>query len=288
MKKIFKFALYILAIFGFFALLGNLFDSEEIVLGDRIGVVKISGFIGEAEKAVEALEYFRRDQSVKAVVVRVVSPGGMVAPSQEIHDEVMRVAAAKPVVASFGAVAASGGYYLSAPATSIVADPGTITGSIGVIMQFQEYEVLLDKLGFRSRTVKSGPYKDSGSPLREMTDEDRRLMQGVVDDLFDQFVEAVALGRGMEKDRVLELADGRIYSGRQALNAGLVDKLGSFHDAIGLAGTLGGLGSSPEIEQWKPKNGVLMPLLFGEDADSVSEAASAFTAYPAQYVLPGW
>ncbi|PLX43208.1 MAG: signal peptide peptidase SppA [Deltaproteobacteria bacterium] len=288
MKRMLKFALYILAIVGFFTLIGGFFSTDEITLGDRVGVVKISGFIGEADKAVEALEYFRSDPAVKAVVVRVVSPGGMVAPSQEIHDEVMRVASLKPVVASFGAVAASGGYYLSVPATSIVADPGTITGSIGVIMQFQEYEVLLDKLGFRSRTVKSGAYKDSGSPLREMTEDDRRVMQGVVDDLFDQFVVAVADGRGMEKEKVLELADGRIYSGRQALKAGLVDKLGSFYDAMNLAGTLGGLGDAPEVEYWKPKKGVLMPLLFGEDADAVSEAASTFTAYPAQYVLPGW
>jgi protease-4 len=289
MRFFFKLLFWAMAIVGIFVTLSHFFGSEEVTLGERVGVVKISGFIADAEEAVKALDYFRESPDVKAVVVRVVSPGGVIAPSQEIRDAVKRTAAVKPVVASFGAVAASGGYYLSAPATRIIADAGSITGSIGVIMQFPEYEVLLDKIGMRTRTLKSGPFKDTGSPVRQMTEAEKAVMQSVVDDLFAQFVDVVAEGRKMDRAKVLALADGRIYSGKQALGLGLVDELGGFDAAVRSAGTLSGLGDNPRLERWKRKRDGVLPLLLGsEDADAVGNVAAPLTASPARYLLAGW
>ncbi|TAL17772.1 signal peptide peptidase SppA [bacterium] len=289
MRFIFKVLFWVMAIVGILATISHFSGSEPPPLGDRVGVLKVSGFIADAEESVKALDYFRENSDVKAVIVRVISPGGVIAPSQEIRDAVKRTAEAKPVIASFGAVAASGGYYLSAPATRIIADPGSITGSIGVIMQFPEYEVLLDKIGMRTRTLKSGPFKDTGSPMRQMTDAEKAVMQSVVDDLFAQFVDVVAEGRKMDRAKVLALADGRIYSGRQALGLGLVDELGGFDAAVRAAGTLAGLGENPRLERWKRKRDGVLPLLLGsEDADAVGNVAAPLTASPARYLLSGW
>ncbi len=256
-------------------------------MGERIGVVEVRGFIADARPAVEALRAFRKDEDVKAVVVRVESPGGGIAPSQEIHDEVKRTAAVKPVIVSMGALAASGGYYLSVPATGIVALPGTATGSIGVILQFQEVHLLFNKLGLRTQVVKSGPLKDAGSPFREMTAEDRAVFQSLIDDLFQQFVDAVAGGRGMDRQAVLALADGRVYSGRQALDLGLVDRLGGFWDAVEWARQLAGLPEEPKLEyRRRDRRGVLRWLL-GDDADALAPLEEA-AAPPLRYALPGW
>jgi protease-4 len=260
--------------------------------GERVGVIEVRGFIADSANIVEGMRKFRNDPEVKAVVVHVLTPGGVVSPAQEIHDEVKRTAAVKPVVASFGPVAASGGYYLSAPATKIVANPGTITGSIGVILQFQEYRVLLDKIGLRAEAIKSGPFKDAGTPFRQMTEAERAVMQRVVNDIFDQFVSAVAEGRKMDKKRVLDLADGRIYTGRQAKELGLVDELGSYRDALELAARLGGMppeeGDEVKIERWtKPRSG-LMRFVLGEEADTAAALIDPLTAPPLRFVLPGW
>lgn len=276
------------AVLGFFFLLTVLLKEEPAIAGERVGVVAIKGFIADSAEPVEALRRFARDEDVKAVVVQVVSPGGVVAPAQEIHDAVKAVAAKKPVVCSFGAVAASGGYYLAAPATRIVANPGTVTGSIGVILQFQDYQVLLDKIGMRAHAVKSGPYKDTGSPFRPMTDQEKAVMQGLVDDIFRQFVDAVAEGRRMKRDAVLALADGRIFSGRQAMELGLVDQLGGFWDAVAVAAELGGIEGEVEIERWKPPRAGLLHYLLGEDADAALEAVEPLSAPPIRFVLPGW
>jgi protease-4 len=277
---------------GLAAILNNVLDGEGAVSGERIGVVPVRGFIGSSDDAVDALREFTEDDEVKAIVVRVSTPGGVVAPAQEIHDQIKRSAAVKPVVCSFGSVAASGGYYLSAPATRIVANPGSVTGSIGVILQMQNYQLLMDKLGLRAEAIKSGPYKDTGTPFREMGEEERAVMQALVDDIFQQFVTAVAEGRGMENEAVLKLADGRIYSGRQALELGLVDQLGGYRDAIELAGELGGILGEPRIDAWeKPKRG-LLHLLLGPDAKTASEIVGKVSAEtgasPLRLVLPGW
>lgn len=260
---------------------------EGLVAGDRVGVVEVRGFIADARPAVEALREFRKAEGVRAVVVRVESPGGGVSPSQEIRDEVKRTAAVKPVVASFGALAASGGYYLSAPATRIVANPGTATGSIGVILQFQELHLLFDRLGLRSRVVKSGPLKDAGSPFREMNEADRTAFQALVDDLFSQFVEAVAEGRGLEPGAVRALADGRVYSGRQARDLGLVDELGGFWDAVELAWRLAGLEGEPAVEYRRRRPGSALRWLLGEDADALVPLEAAAAPFP-RYAMPTW
>jgi protease-4 len=262
-------------------------QAVSVSSGDRIGVVEVRGFIADARPVTEALRTFREDKGVKAIVLRVETPGGLVAPSQEMHDEVMRTKASKPVVVSMGTVAASGGYYLSAPASRILADPGTATGSIGVILQFQDFHVILDKFGYRTRVVKSGPLKDAGSPFRAMTEAEKAVFQSLVDDIFAQFVDAVAQGRKMSREAVLKLADGRVYSGRQALKAGLVDELGGFWDAVTLAQELAGLKGKPKLQYRGAKKGGILRLLLGEDSEALEPLRPA--AYPPlRLVLPGW
>lgn len=223
--------------------------------GRKVAVVEVRGIIMEPEMVVDDLIRFRKDESVKAIVLRVDSPGGGVGPSQEIYQEVRRTVAVKPVVVSMGSVAASGGYYVSAPASFIFANPGTITGSIGVIMEFPRYEELMEKIGVARSVIKSGPYKDIGSYDRPMKPEEEMLLQGMITDVHGQFVEAIASGRKMEKPAVLGIADGRIFSGQQAKEAGLVDQLGGFRDAVAKAASLAGIEGDPQLiypEQKQP------------------------------------
>jgi protease-4 len=208
---------------------------ERALFGNAVGVVDVRGVIEDATDVIETLERFRRQDGTVAVVLRIDSPGGAVAPSQEIYDEVWRVREQKPVIASLGNVAASGGYYIASAANEIVADPGTITGSIGAIMSVPYYAPLADKIGFSEETVKSGRFKDTGHPLRKLSPDERTLLQNMVDDVLGQFVEAVARGRNMPAARVRTLADGRIYSGTQAVASGLVDRLGGLESATRLA-----------------------------------------------------
>lgn len=222
-------------------------DFKGLPGGERIGVVEITGLLTSSEPALKQLVSFKDDASIKAVILRVDSPGGAVAPSQEIHDEVARVAEVKPVVVSMASVAASGGYYVSLPAKRIFANPGTITGSIGVIMQVTNFEELYGKLGLKNQVVKSGKHKDLGSPLRPMTQADRQILQGVIDDIYDQFVTAVSDGRNIPVENVKTLADGRIFTGRQAKAAGLVDDLGGMRDAVRAAAELAGISGEPKL-----------------------------------------
>jgi protease-4 len=222
--------------------LGNL-----LALGGKVGVVEIKGVINESDDVVEALKTFQKSPSVKAVVVRIESPGGGVAPSQEIYAAIRQLRESKPVVASMGGVAASGGYYIASACDTIVANPGTLTGSIGVIMELGNVEGLLQKLGVQPEIVKAGAYKDMGSFVRPMTDAERGLFQEMIDSVHTQFITAVAAGRGMNKDQVRALADGRIFSGEQAKTAGLVDQLGGFEDAVALAASKGGVEGEPHV-----------------------------------------
>lgn len=216
--------------------------------GGRVALVEVEGLIADADRVVRELGRHGDDPSIRAVVVRIQSPGGVVGPTQEIHDAIQRLRdAGKPVVASMGSVAASGGYYLAAAATRIVANPGTLTGSIGVILQLAEIEGLLRKVGVRYEVIKAGRLKDSGSFARPMTPEERAVLQAVLDDMHDQFISAIATGRRMPKERVRALADGRVYSGRMAQQLGLVDALGGLDDAIRLAGELGGIPGKPRV-----------------------------------------
>lgn len=202
----------------------------------------------DADEIAERLHRLSENDDVKAILLRINSPGGTVAAVQEIHTEILRCKRkGKKVVASLGDVAASGGYYLAAAADHIVADPGTITGSIGVIAQFGNLESLFQKIGVRLQVIKSGEHKDIGSPARALTPEERRLLQASIDDAYAQFVEAVAQGRRLEPSKVRPLADGRIFTGRQAKDVGLVDELGGRRDAVEMAIRLAHLPAHPPI-----------------------------------------
>jgi protease-4 len=222
---------------------------------NRIALIRIEGVILDAKDTVAELKRFGDSSSVKAIVLRIDSPGGGVVPSQEIHDAVERVRTKqnKTVVASMGTVAASGGYYIAAAADRIVANPGTLTGSIGVIMELVNLEGLLQKVGVESVVIKSGHYKDIGSPFRKMGVDDRRILQGVMDDVHNQFIEAVAKGRSLDVAAVRTLADGRIFTGRQALDAQLVDELGDLEAAVRLAADLVGIEGEPKVVEPKKR-----------------------------------
>jgi protease-4 len=274
-------------VFGaaFAVILGVLLWGDPLGLplgAGRVAVVDVEGLIVEADRVVRELEAHGDDPSVRAVVVRIQSPGGVVAPTQEIHDAIARVRGKdKPVVASMGAVAASGGYYLAAAADRIVANPGTLTGSIGVLMQLPEVEGLLKKVGVRYEVIKAGRYKDAGNISRPITPEERALLQALLDDMYDQFVTAVAQGRKLDRARVLAVAEGRVYSGRQAQELGLVDELGGLEDAVRLAGVLGGIEGKPRVV--RPRRGVgLWDLLewLGGGGGLLGRAAGG--------TLPGW
>ncbi len=221
--------------------------SGLVSVGEKIGVIEIYGPIMASDTLIDDIIDFRDNNSVKAVILRIDSPGGAVGPSQEIYSEVIKLQKKKPVIVSMGSVTASGGYYIAAPAKRLFANPGTITGSIGVIMSFPNYEGLMKKVGVSSVVVKSGRFKDIGSPTRPFSDAERKLMQSLIDDVHSQFVEAVSLGREMPAEKVMKIADGRIFSGRQALAAGLVDELGGFRDAVDYTSRLVGLGDDPDL-----------------------------------------
>jgi protease-4 len=217
--------------------------------GDKIAVVEIKGIIIDSKRVLENLKRFAEDRNIKGIILRIDSPGGAVAPSQEIYSEVRNIqkAGEKSIVASFGNVAASGGYYVAAATERIVSNPGTITGSIGVIMEMSNIEKLLEKVGIESYVIKSGKFKDIGSPTRPMTEDERIVIQNVLDDVYMQFIEDVAKARGMELEKVRQIANGSIFSGRQALGLGLVDQLGSFQDAVDLTKELAGIEGDPTL-----------------------------------------
>jgi protease IV len=228
--------------------------SLPVVGSDRVALVKIEGLLISSDAVVEELHDYTEDSSIKAIVLRIDSPGGGVVAAQEIYNAVKNARKeGKKVIASLGSVAASGGYYIAAGADKIVANPGTLTGSIGVIMEFANVEKLLDKIGVKGMVVKAGQFKDVGSPFRDMTDQEKKLLQGVIDDVHAQFIDAVANGRNIPLDDVKAIADGRIFTGRQALKLKLVDKMGDLTESIQLAGTLAGIKGKPRIVEKKKK-----------------------------------
>ena len=236
--------------------IGKALIPELLLAGkDGVAIVRVEGPILDSYQTVEELKAFAEDPLVKAIVVRIDSPGGGVAPSQEIYNAVKRVRKEKnkTVIASMGTVAASGGYYIAVATDRILANPGTLTGSIGVIMQLANFQDLLEKIGVKNVVVKSGKFKDIGSPFRPMQDEDRKLLQLVMDDVHRQFIDAVAEGRSLDLAEVEQLADGRVFTGQQAKSILLVDDIGDLHDAIKLAGELGGIDGEPRVmETRKP------------------------------------
>lgn len=242
----------LLLLFGVSMLVGRLLfkgDEHTFPVSQGVGLVEIRGMIADSREPIRQLRHFLKKDNVKAVVLRIDSPGGVVGPSQEIHDEVRKLARSKKVVVSMGSLAASGGYYIAAPATVIYANPGTITASIGVLIKFSNIEGLLDKVGIKSTTIKTGPFKDAGSPERQLSEQDRAMFQAVIDSTHDQFVRAVAEGRKLPIEHVRRIADGRVLSGEQAKALRLVDKLGNLQDAIEEAGRLAGISGEPQVIQ---------------------------------------
>ena len=239
----------ILAAAVFFLLLLGVsrIDSLSMSVGEKVAVVPITGLIAESEQCISHLKRYGKDNSVKAVVLRINSGGGGVAPSQEIYEEVRKLNRKKPVLCSMGNVAASGGYYIAAGARKIYANQGTMTGSIGVKMPLVNLKDLAEKIGVKGMTIKSGEFKDIGSPLREMTPQEQQILQIVVDNVHMQFVNAVAEGRKLSREEVMQIADGRILTGEQAKALGLVDELGNLEDAVSDAAKQGGISGEPKV-----------------------------------------
>ncbi|MBS0013136.1 MAG: signal peptide peptidase SppA, partial [Desulfobacterales bacterium] len=220
---------------------------RQMKYGEKVGVIEVKGAILEAGPVLKDLRDFASAGAIKAIVMRIDSPGGAVGPSQEIFREIRRIRENKPVIASLGAVAASGGYYIASAADGIVANAGTITGSIGVLMEYTNFEALFEKIGLYPVIITSGKYKDIGSPLREMTGDEKKLLQDFVDTVHGQFVDDVAAGRKMNRQDVAEVADGRIITGQGARQYGLVDRIGNFYDAVEWAAEKGGIQGEPEV-----------------------------------------
>jgi len=250
-------------------------------------LITIEGVILDSKEVIGQLEKHQTNPSVKAIVLRINSPGGGVAPSQEIYEEVVktREVGKKPVVASMGSLAASGGYYIASAADVIVANPGSVTGSIGVLVQVPNISGLLQKIGVRSVVVKSGEHKDLASPTREMTEAERDILQRLLDDVHDQFIDVVAKTRKLDRKKVEALADGRIFSGREAKSLGLVDQLGNLQDAIYRAANLAGIQGKPIVIQERKRRFLLLDLLNRAALFNIDLPANPFSILSLDYLL---
>lgn len=231
----------------------------------KIGLVRVEGVISQSYDCVRQLRSLRQDNSITAVLLRIDSPGGAVAPSQEIYSEVLNYKnQKKPLIVSMGTVAASGGYYIASPSQKIFADPGTLTGSIGVIMTLPMYEGLAKKIGVEMRTFKAGKFKDITSPYRDVTAAEQSVLQNLLDDTHDQFISDVAKGRNVPYDTIKTVADGRVFTGRQALTMHLVDTLGGFQDAIAYVKHISGLSDKAKVVERSEKSSLIREWLVEE------------------------
>ncbi len=264
-RTLFYFLLGLAGLMVLASVFGKYLSEDGLADGrEKIAMVEISGQIFDSKEIVRQLSKYRRDDEIKAIILRIDSPGGAVAPSQEIYDEVLRIRADnKMIYVSMASLAASGGYYIAAAADRIFANPGTLTGSIGVIMAFGNAEKLMKKIGIEPQVVKSGKFKDVGSPARAMTPEERKYLQKVVDDVHQQFIEAVAKGRNMTPKEARKLADGRIFTGRQALQLKMVDEMGGLEDVIVKLGEATGIEGRPKVIWEEPPKGFMEWLLEG-------------------------
>ncbi len=265
-------ALFIIA---FLAIMSSSTDRIETVTsgggGGRIAVVELQGVINSSDDIVRQLKKYRKDGSIEAILLRIDSPGGAVVPSQEMYEEVRKTReGGKPVIVSMGSLAASGGYYVACGGSRLVANAGTLTGSIGVISEFLQLHDALQKLGIDVKTIKSGELKDAGSPTRPMTDEDQRYFQGLMDDVRGQFVSVVERERNLSKARVEALADGRAFTGVQAVKEGLVDTIGTFEDAVKIAAGMAGIRGEPTLVRERRRRG-LLESLFQDASEAVRD-----------------
>ena len=284
-----------LSLFGFLFILYLAVQSGDsmsaIGADDRVGVVEVMGPIADSKKTIEELREFADADRIKAIVVRVDSPGGAVGPSQEIFDTILSIREKKTVLVSMGSMAASGGFYIACAGEKVFANPGTLTGSIGVIMQVPNVAGVLKWAGVEMNTITAGKLKDSGSPYREMTAEERAYFQSVLSDVHEQFITSVARGRGLDDKAVRPYADGRVFSGRQAREWKLVDELGGLEAAVAEAGRMAKISGKPEIEYPREKRKLLMELLGADEPGALLKkvAASAVEALGGQglqYRLP--
>lgn len=255
MKKVLLFFVIVFVVIALLSLVVTF--SDKVALGEKVALVRVVGVILDSTGTIDELKKYAKDNSVKAIVIRVDSPGGGVAPSQEIYGEILKIREKKKVIVSMGSVAASGGYYIAAPADRIVANAGTLTGSIGVIMEIPNVEGLMEKVGVKAQIIKSGKHKDIASVYKTMSQEEKQILQTVLDDVHNQFIHAVSDARGLQFEVIKEIADGRIFTGREAKEIGLVDELGSLQDAIMLAGELGGIKGEPQVVTKEDKFSVM-------------------------------
>jgi protease-4 len=269
------------ALFVYFALLS--WYDDGVTLGDSVAVVDIQGEIFFDRWKLQEIESHRENDNVKAVVLFINSPGGGVAASQSLHRAILDLRLQKPVVAFLASVAASGGYYAACAADSIVAAEGTLTGSIGVIAEFLRTEELYQKLGLDVTVIKSGLYKDVGSSHREMTPEEKDYIGSLLDEVYDQFVMAVSETRGIPLDRIEEVAEGRLFTGGEAKDIGLVDRIGSYEDAILMAASMGGIEGDPDIVR-KVRRRSLYERIFGQSAPSFARGRAERISL--KYIIP--
>jgi protease-4 len=256
--------------------------------GGKIAVVDLKGEIFSSDEVVRQMKKYREDRSIKAILLHIDSPGGAVVPSQEMYEEVRRTRdGGKPVVVSMGSLAASGGYYVSCGASRLVANRGTLTGSIGVISGFLQMQEALNKLGIGVRTIKSGKLKDAGVPTRTMTVEEEKYFQQLMDDVHRQFMDVVARERRLSAEKVRALADGRVYTGEQAVKLGLVDTIGTFQDAVAITAVLAGIDGEPTLVKSK-KRLTFMESLLGDAAEAAKELRQQLMSGPVlSYRYPG-
>ncbi len=247
-------------------------SGQAFSLSDKIGVVPVEGIISNSQEISDNIDEFARDSSITAVVLRIDSPGGGVAASQEIYESIKELKKKKKVVVSMGSVAASGGLLIACAADKIVANPGTITGSISAIMQFANVEELFKKIGVKASVVKSGQYKDIGSPLREMTPEERIIIQELVDDIYSQFIDVIVENRKLTREQVVAIADGRVFTGRKAKELGLVDQLGDLSSAARLASELSGKDGKYDLVYPQKKNPTVFEYMFESAANQFTRA----------------
>lgn len=253
------------------AVVTSLGGGRGLAIGERIAVIPVEGIIGDDREVLENIRRFRDDASVKGFVIAINSPGGEVGPSQSIYREIKRLRDSdrRPVIVAINSVGASGGYYIALGADSIYANPGSITGSIGVIMEMPNVEGLMQKVGVQMQVVKSAEHKDIGSPFREMSPADREVLGAMVQDVYSQFVEVVSAERKQSREKLAPLVDGRVLSGRQAMQSGLIDRLGNFNDAVAAAGRMAGIGAEPKL-LYPPEDEVtLLDVIIGRAESSI-------------------